>query len=205
MTTIVGLRRGSTITIGADSQVTDNDRANNHTKMEKISRRNGYIIGGAGDSLPCDILQHIWNPPIPTAKDKKDIYHFVITKVVPSMRQVLEENEWKPNPNDSDAGFSMLIALEGQIFDIGDDFGVVLRDDGIYGVGNGAKYAIGALYAGATVQRALEIAAKNDLYTSGPFQVVKQTKRNTKSKTTKGTTEPKKKTIKKKTVTKQNS
>lgn len=195
MTTIVALRRGSTVTFGADTQVTANDRANNHTKMEKITRKNGYIIAGSGDAQPCDILQHIWLPPIPNVKDKKDIYHFVITKVVPSMRECLEQNEWKPDPSDKDSGFSMLISIEGQIFDISDDFSVVLRDDGIYGVGNGAKYAVGALYAGATVQRALEIAAKNDIYTSGPFQVVKQTKRTTKSKIAKG---PAKQTTKKK-------
>lgn len=185
MTTIVALRRGSTVTFGADTQVTANDRANNHTKMEKITRKNGYIIAGSGDATPCDVLQHVWIPPIPNAKDKKDIYHFMITKVVPSMREVLDQNDYKPDPSDKDSGFSMLVALEGQIFDISDDFSVVLRDDGIYGVGNGSKYAVGALYAGATVQRALEIAAKNDIYTSGPFQIVKQTKRASSAKTTK--------------------
>ena len=100
----------------------------------------------------------------------------MITKFVPAMRECLEENDYKSDPSDKDSGFSMLIAFDGELFDIGDDFSVLLNGDGIYGVGNGAKYAIGALDAGASVEKALEIAAKNDIYTSGPFQIVRQQK-----------------------------
>jgi hypothetical protein len=32
------------------------------------------------------------------------------------------------------------------------------------------------LYAGASVEKALEIAANNDIYTSAPFQIVRQQK-----------------------------
>jgi ATP-dependent protease HslVU (ClpYQ) peptidase subunit len=176
MTTIVGLVKGANLTIGADSQVTDGDRKNNHTKMEKITKNNGYLIAGSGDSTPCDILQHIFVPPVPNANEKKDLYKFMITKFVPAMREALEENGYKPTPGD-DSGFSMLIAYDGEMFDIGDDFSVLLNSDGIYGVGNGSKFAIGALYAGASVEKALEIAATNDIYTSGPFQIVRQQKK----------------------------
>ena len=52
----------------------------------------------------------------------------------------------------------------------------MLNSEGIYGVGNGSQFAIGALYAGASVEKALEIAANNDIYTSGPYQIVRQQK-----------------------------
>jgi ATP-dependent protease HslVU (ClpYQ) peptidase subunit len=178
MTTIVGVCKNGNVTFGADSQVTDGTRRNNHPKMEKISKRNGYLIAGSGDSQPCDILQHIFIPPVPTIKEREDLYHFMIVKFVPAMRDCLEENGWKPDREDKDAGFSMLIAFDGEIFDIGDDFSVVLNSEGIYGVGAGSQYAIGALYAGASVEKALEIAANNDVYTSGPFQIIKQQKQN---------------------------
>jgi ATP-dependent protease HslVU (ClpYQ) peptidase subunit len=176
LTTIVALVKDGSVTMGADSQVTDNDRKNTHSRMEKITKNNGYLIAGSGDSTPCDILQHIFVPPIPTATERKDLYKFMITKFVPSMRETLTENGWKTDDSDKDSGFSMLIAFDGELFDIGDDFSVLLNDDGIYGVGNGAKFAIGALYAGASVEKALEIAANNDIYTSGPFQVIRQNK-----------------------------
>lgn len=176
MTTIVGLVKGGNLTLGADTQVTDGDRKNNHLNMEKITKNNGYLIAGSGDSLPCDILQHLFIPPVPNVNEKKDLYKFMITKFVPAMRETLDENGYKATPGD-DSGFSMLIAYDGEMFDIGDDFSVLLNSDGIYGVGNGSKFAIGALYAGASVEKALEIAATNDIYTSGPFQIVRQQKK----------------------------
>ena len=162
--------------MGADSQVTDGTRKNNHVKMEKITKNNGYLIAGSGDSQPCDILQHIFIPPVPNTNERKDLYKFMITKFVPAMRECLEENGWKPDREDKDSGFSMLFAFDGELFDIGDDFSVLLNSDGIYGVGAGSQFAIGALYAGASVEKALEISANNDVYTSGPFQIVKQQK-----------------------------
>ena len=176
MTTIVAVCKNGNVTMGADSQVTDNNRPNNHSKMEKISKRNGYLIAGSGDSQPCDVLQHIFIPPVPTPAERKDLYHFMIAKFVPAMRDCLDENGWKKEENDKDAGFNMLFAFDGELFDIGDDFSVLLNNDGIYGVGAGSPYAIGALYAGATVEQALNIAASNDIYTSGPFQIIKQQK-----------------------------
>ena len=168
--------------MGADSQVTDGNRKNNHVKMEKISKKNGYLIAGSGDSQPCDVLQHIFVPPVPTAKEKEDMYHFMISKFVPAMRECLEENGYKNDKEDKESGFNMIIAYNGEVFDIGDDLSVVLNQDGIYGVGAGSPFAIGALYAGASVTEALEIAAKNDVYTSGPFQVIRQQKSKTENK-----------------------
>jgi ATP-dependent protease HslVU (ClpYQ) peptidase subunit len=176
VTTIVALCKNGNVTMGADSQVTDGNRKNNHVKMEKISKKNGYLIAGSGDSQPCDVLQHIFVPPVPTAKEKEDMYHFMISKFVPAMRECLEENGYKNDKEDKESGFNMIIAYNGEVFDIGDDLSVVLNQDGIYGVGAGSPFAIGALYAGASVTEALEIAAKNDVYTSGPFQVIRQQK-----------------------------
>lgn len=178
MTTIVGVCKNGNVTLGADSQVTDGNRKNNHVKMEKISKVNGYLIAGSGDSQPCDIIQHIFQPPVPTVQERKDLYHFMIVKLVPALRECLEENDWKPNPEDKDSGFNFLIAFDGEMFDIGDDYSVILNGDGIYGVGSGSQFAMGALYAGATMEKALEYAAKNDVYTSGPFQIIKQQKSN---------------------------
>jgi ATP-dependent protease HslVU (ClpYQ) peptidase subunit len=176
MTTIVATCKNGNVVMGADAQVTDNARPNRHSKMEKISKVNGWLIAGSGDSTPCDILQNMFVPPVPTTKERENLYKFMIVKFVPAMRECLEENGYKVDPNDKEAGFSMLFAFDGEVFDIGDDFSVLLNNDGIYGVGNGAQFAIGALYAGASVEKALEIASSNDIYTSGPFQIIKQQK-----------------------------
>ena len=180
MTTIVAVCKNGNVTMGADSQVTDGSRPNRHPRMEKITKNNGYLIAGSGDSQPCDILQHIFVPPVPSVQERKDLYKFMIVKFIPAMRECLEDNGWKPSTDDKESGFNMLFAFDGEVFDIGDDLSVLLNDDGIYGVGSGSPYAIGALYAGATVEKALDYASSNDIYTSGPHQIVKQQKQNKK-------------------------
>ena len=177
MTTIVAVQSDDGGLFGADSQVTaPNGRKYSAKQMVKISERNGYIIAGSGECAPCDIAQHIWLPPIPTVKDKRDLYHFMIAKVVPSLKQCFKDNDYKVNTDDDDNAFSFLISLCGELFEIADDFSVSRDDSGFYGVGSGSGYAIGALYAGATVEHALTIASRNDAYTSAPFIYIQQEK-----------------------------
>ena len=80
-----------------------------YSKMEKMTKNNGWIIAGSGDSTPCDILQYIFIPPVPSVKERENLYKFMITKFVPAMRECLEENNWKPDPNDKDSGFAALV------------------------------------------------------------------------------------------------
>jgi ATP-dependent protease HslVU (ClpYQ) peptidase subunit len=53
---------------------------------------------------------------------------------------------------------------------------VYLRDDGLYGVGSGSSFALGALAGGATWKQAMQIAARNDVYTAPPFITHRQEK-----------------------------
>mgnify|MGYP006279753633 CR=1 FL=1 len=173
MTTIVGKVTPTKAHIGADSLVTA-DRKYSHPDMVKVVERGPYLIAGAGESAACDIIQHIWKPPIPTKEDKPDLYHFVISKVIPSMKECFKQNEYRWDKDSDETKFAFLIAIGGEIFDISDDFAVCLDADGIYGVGSGSSLAIGALKAGASIKRALEIAAEKDPYTASPFYYYEQ-------------------------------
>jgi ATP-dependent protease HslVU (ClpYQ) peptidase subunit len=176
MTTIVGVQKNGHVIMGADSLVTAGVKKYIHKDMPKIINNNGYLIGGAGDVAACDILMYMWIPPMPTAAQRKNLYKFMITDVVPSMREALEENGYKTDKEDKESGFETLIAVDGEIFNISDDFSVLIDETGIYGVGSGSPWAVAALDAGTTVEKALEIAAKRNPYTDGPFQIVKQQK-----------------------------
>ena len=146
--------------------------------MAKMTKRGAFIIAGAGESAACDIIQHIWNPPALTPTRKKDLYHFVISEVVPSMKVCFKDYEykWQDDPDDDGPKFAFLLAVGGQVFDIADDFAVCLDIDGMYGIGSGSSLAIGALKAGASMERALEIAAEKDPYTASPFYFMRQDK-----------------------------
>ena len=175
MTTIIGVQYKDHCVIAADNLVTAGDgRKYLDPRMTKISERGAFLIAGSGEVQPCDIAQHIWNPPALTARDKKDIYHFMITKVMPSLRKCLKDNGYNFEEKRDESGFKFLIAVNGQIFDVEDDCSVTMSADGIYGVGSGAEFAMGALDAGAEPLKALEIAAKRSVYTAGPFLVKEQ-------------------------------
>jgi len=182
MTTIVGVQYKDKCVIAADNQVTgDTGRRYNHPDMKKISKRGEFLIAGSGEVQPCDVAQQIWTPPRVTAKDKEDIYRFMIIKAMPSLRKCLTENgydfnEGKGEGKADDNRFNFIMAVGGELFDIADDLSVCRSDDGIYGVGSGSPYAMGALHAGKTPKRAVEIAAKLDVNTSGPVQLVEQYK-----------------------------
>ena len=177
MTTIVAIQYEDQVVIGADSQVTAT-RKFSHPRMVKVSERGQYLIAGAGLSSACDIAQHIWIPPKPTVEDRKDLYHFMIAKVVPSLKQCFKDNDFRlEGDKDEETRFAFLIAIGGEVFDLADDFAVSLDDSGHYSIGSGSSLALGALAHGATIEEALEIAAKKDPYTSAPFYFYKQVKR----------------------------
>jgi ATP-dependent protease HslVU (ClpYQ) peptidase subunit len=176
MTTIVAVQYEDKVKFGADSLITAT-RKYSHPRMAKITQRGQYLIAGAGESAACDIAQHIWVPPKPLVDDKKDLYHFMISRVVPSLKQCFKNNEYKwDSGEDEEARFAFLIAIGGEVFDIADDFAVCMDSDGIYGIGSGSSLAIGALKSGATIAKSLSIAASKDPYTAPPFTYFTQNK-----------------------------
>ena len=175
MTTIVAIKEGNRVVMGCDSKVTDETGAWwSHPLSKKIMQRGEIIIGGSGDCEPLDIALHIWQPPKTTVADRKDIYRFVITKLLPSLKQCFKDNDYQWRTDSSEPKFNFLIALCGEVFEFQDDFGIVMRESGIHGIGSGSQYALGALHAGATVTQALEIAAAHDTHTGAPFYLFSQ-------------------------------
>ena len=177
MTTIIAIQYEDRVVMGADSQVTAT-RKYSHPRMAKITERNQYLIAGAGLSAACDIAQHIWIPPKATLDDRKDLYHFMIAKVVPSLKQCFKDNDFRlEGDKDEETRFSFLIAIGGEVFDLADDFAISLDGSGHYAIGSGSSLALGALAHGATLEEALQIAASKDPYTSAPFYFYEQVKR----------------------------
>ena len=183
MTTIIGVQYDDSCLLMADNQVTlDGGRRYKHPDMKKISKVGEYLVAGSGEVAPCDIAQHLWNPPAMSAKDRKNTYHFVIAKLMPSLRKCLTDNgfdfnEGKEEGKSGESRFNLLIAVNGQLFDVADDMSVCMSDAGFYGVGSGSPYALGALYAGVKPEKAMAVAEKIDVNTSGPFQIERQLKK----------------------------
>jgi hypothetical protein len=170
MTTIIGLEYEDHAIIIADSQTTDeNGYVYNHPEIKKISERGPYLVAGSGETLPCDIAQHIWEPPVPTKTDKKDVYHFMIAKVMPSLRKCLSENGYNFEDGTKEIRFQFLIAVNGELFDIDQECSVSKSASNVYAAGSGAPYVLGAIHAGADAYEAMEIASKLTAFTAGPY------------------------------------
>ena len=73
MTTIIGIEYADSAAIVADSQTTDDSgRIYSHPDVKKIAERGAFLVAGSGEVLPCDVAQHIWEPPSPGKVDYKD-------------------------------------------------------------------------------------------------------------------------------------
>lgn len=175
MTTVVGIQKVDGCVLVADSRTTgETGRPYSHILVQKITMRGEFLIGGAGDPQACDIVQHIWE--IPEFVEDEDAYRFMVTKVAPSIRTCLKDNGYEKDKDDKDSGFVFLLAFRGTIYELDETFTISMTDSGIYGIGSGSKYAIGALQAGADWQTAMEIAERNDIYTAAPFCLFQQDK-----------------------------
>ena len=146
--------------------------------MVKVVTNGNFIIGAAGDVRALQVILHTWKPPVAVAKDKENIFQFMISKVVPSLKQQLNDyGLLDTKSSDKEFELYVLIAFNGNIFEIDSDFAVSRSDSGYYGIGTGGDYALGALYAGATPEQAASIAALNDSKTAEPFITETQLKK----------------------------
>ena len=178
MTTILGVQNADGCVIASDSRVAEGGKIYTHPKMVKAIERGSYIIAGAGGYRALQVVLHGWEPPFVNAKAKQNLYEFVINKVATSLKTTLVEAgiEFNKGSEDSDNKFELqlLIAINGNIFEIDSEFSVSMNDTGFYAIGSGGDYALGALHAGVTVLDAMRIAALNNNGTSAPFHILKQ-------------------------------
>lgn len=174
MTTVVAIKHDKGVTFAADTQATG--ESGDIYRVVKIRQNGQFLIAGGGDCAPLDIALHLWKPPLCSVKDKEDLTHFMVAKVVPSLKKVFKDNEYEynPAPEAKQDGATIIIAIHGEIFVIEKEFDVSQPQFNVAGTGTGYQYAIGALRTGASLADALSVAAENDSNTSGPFTIIEQ-------------------------------
>ena len=178
MTTIIGVQHEDKCVIVADSRINAAGKVYTHPDMIKAVERGSYIISGAGNYRGLQVVLHGWTPPLVTVKAKTNLYEFAINKVVPSLKTALTEAgvDFNKTSDDDDNKFelSLLLGINGTIFEIDSDFSVGMNNTGFYGIGSGGDFAVGALHAGTTMLDAMRIAAVNNNETAPPFHIFEQ-------------------------------
>ena len=178
MTTIIAKKTANgSVDIAYDSQST----GQSVTRSEKVfGKNNQMIVGVAGRTRYSNVLRYIDVPEIHPAefeRDSYDVLGYLITQVVPAWVEGLEQ-QFKRIPDQKEdwpEGLA-LVVMKGRIFEVHFDFTVTEAEGDMFGIGSGAGYALGALAAGKSVEKAIQIAEKLDLYTGGDLHVMKGVK-----------------------------
>lgn len=195
MTTIVGIQGDGYAVVCTDSRVssfTEDGSAYQMTTLgtgsSKIAQNGRYLLGAAGDVRAINILHHAFSPPTPTVTTVgSKLDQFITQKFIPALRECFESTGYAAPGNDSSSHIAehdsiILVVINGTIYIIEGDYSWTSDKSGIYAIGTGSSYALGALQAivgdkempiskaKAAATKALKIAAKFDPYTGSPFQ-----------------------------------
>lgn len=176
MTTIVAkVNDNGTVDLGADSQSTAGAETSHVNKIAEINGQ--FHIAVAGRTRYGNLLKYISVPPLHEAEYETgnyDAFGYLITKVVPAWVEGLRDQfHGIPDQKEDWPDGVAVVVLQGRLFRIAYDFTVVEANRDFIGVGSGSDYALGALAAGKSVKKALEIAAELDIYTGGDLHIYK--------------------------------
>lgn len=189
MTTIIGIQGKGWGLIAAESLIVAGDQKFMATGMDKVVEKGEYVFAFAGDAIAGDIALHSWNmPKIPRGVN---LDKFMMTDILPSLKQAYADYGYDPAPKTADndpkaeAGFDALLCVKGKIYQIDNDFSWVRDDRGIYGIGSGGSYALGALAraslsptntrtAANEARKSIEVSISFDINSGGKIKVITQ-------------------------------
>lgn len=195
MTTIVGIQGDTYALVATDSRISSFDSSGMAFQVttlgsgtSKIATNGKYILGAAGDVRAINILHHAFTPPAPpTNAFGRKLDQFITRQFVPSLRSCFEEQgyavpEREAQEHIAEQGSTIIVLVHGTIYIIEEDYSWTSDNNGIYAIGTGSSYALGALQtlaggkkltpqqAKTVATKVLTVASKFDPYTGAPFQ-----------------------------------
>ena len=166
MTTIVAIEGRGKVTIAADSRVTGSSI--NDGWVQKIVQNGDFTFAAAGHLRAIQVLEFAHLPQPPATNEDGAIVRFVSVELVPAIVTAFSTAKADDAKNQS----VLLAIVRGRVYDIyGGDGAWVRSPRGLYALGSGSRYALGALEAGATAEQAIKIASLYDWGTNGTVTV----------------------------------
>ena len=178
MTCIVGFSDKEGVSIGGDSAgIAGYDIS--VRSDEKVFKNGPFIMGFTTSFRMGNLLRY--SLVIPERRGE-NIIAFMNTKFIESVRQCLFAGGYTPHTEGGRCGGTFLVAYEGILFVIYDDFQVAVPKDKYASVGCGASYALGALHSiqnsklstEERVKIALDAASYHSAGVCKPYTVVSQ-------------------------------
>lgn len=195
MTTILAVQGKGWAVVGFDSRISTDDTNRVSTLgrgVEKVAKNGDYLIGAAGDVRAINILSYSFNPPKPDDNIGLKLDRFMTTRFIPALRKCFEDQGYAVKSADSEEGTAIhgstiLVVVNGVIYEIDSDYAWARDTYGLYGAGSGGDYALGALHGlfgknspsgveetKIEVRKALEVGAKLDAASGAPFHILFQ-------------------------------
>jgi len=195
MTTIVAIQGDNYSLVCSDSRISAMDEGGFASQVITLKEGNGkvaingkYLLGAAGDMRAINILHHVFQPPAlpPNTKGKK-LDQFITSKFVPALRDCFEKQgyavptEKETSSHMAEHGSTILVSVNGSIYVVDGDYSWTSDAYGVYALGTGSAYALGALHvlmpkrkltptqAKSLALKAINAASKYDPYTGSPF------------------------------------
>lgn len=168
MTTIVFKETPSKVEIAFDSKVSG---GGGHDELEqpKVFTTYGITYGIAGAVGLANLMESISVKPPEKGLSGTEMDQWVQRVLIRAMRSQVKEY----NPDSTfDAYWQVLVSVNKRVYSIGGDFSRVRNTSGLYAIGSGSPFAMGALKAGASPRKAVEIAATSDLYSGHAVKVI---------------------------------
>jgi len=143
MTTIAAVQGKGWAVVGFDSRVSDDNRIYQLPKNQgKVVQNGAYLLGAAGDMRAINLLSDVLVPPTPPHIIDKELDKFISTKFIPALKKCFDDAQYgEKGEHDS----AIIAVVNGVIYDIGSEYDWCRDAHGLYAVGTGSQYALGAL------------------------------------------------------------
>lgn len=170
MTTIIAAQNAKgDIKFAWDSQVTTGYRAK--AGIEKVFQNGPVTFGVSGTVRVLNILKHMKVPP---RGKEKNTEKWIVTTLVPAIIKELKSVDAGYMENGQiDNESHIILSVDNVIGTLDSAFSFSQDDTGVYGVGSGSAYALGAMGVGASPKMAVQVAGFFDLYTNQDVKTLK--------------------------------
>lgn len=149
MTTIVGIQGDGFAVLASDSRYSTDAGEIFASSIPKVQANGPYMLGGSGSARALNLIHYAFKPPVPSRNLKgRKLDQFITVHFVPALRQCFETNGYavaKPGIQKAEIDSDTILAINGCVYVIDNDYSWVPSSDGIYAVGSGAAYARSAL------------------------------------------------------------
>jgi ATP-dependent protease HslVU (ClpYQ) peptidase subunit len=177
MTCLVAVEHEDGVFVGADSFLGDDTSKDLVDRPKWFYRGRKLLVAYCGDLRAAQVAQYGTKPRRQRANEDDQAY--IVRSVADAVRQAHKTFEVAPENEDEAFVFSYLVAYNGRIYTIQNDYSVVRSSHGYAATGAGADVALGALAAlygtvspKECVLRALKAATRHCPQVAAPFHPV---------------------------------